>query len=137
MKYKIGNSFEFNAEESVSLTGNSGPYRQYSAVRATKILASVKSGEEMKVWKLEPTEIKLNKKFVQYREVLKDAVREKAPHLVCNYLFELAQEFSRFYENCRVKGDEFENERAGEVQVFLNIMEHGLGILGIEVPEEM
>ncbi len=138
LKYKIGNNIVFDAKESVSLTGNSGPYLQYSAVRAKKILAGVKkSGEEVREFQLEPEEIKLNKKFMQYKGVLSDAVKEKAPHLVCNYLFELAQEFSRFYENCRVMGDEFENERAGEVKVFLNIMEHGLGILGIEIPDEM
>ena len=82
-------------------------------------------------------ERKLNKKFVQYPEVLRGAVREKAPHLVANYLFELAQEFSRFYENCPVAGSDSEAERKKFVQVFIKIMEHGLTILGIKVPESM
>ena len=82
-------------------------------------------------------ERKLSKKIVQYPVVLREAVREKAPHLVANYLFELAQEFSRFYENCPVVGNELEDERKKFVRVFTKIMEHGLNILGIMVPEEM
>ena len=63
--------------------------------------------------------------------------RENAPHIVCNYLFETAQAFSRFYENCVVNGSEFESERRGIVRAFERVMKTGLGILGIEVPEEM
>ncbi len=139
LKYKIGGNIEFNIEESVSMTGNSGPYLQYSVVRAKKILEKIKSdeGEMSGEWKLNENEIKLNKKFIQYREVLGEAIKEKAPHIICNFLFELAQEFSRFYETTKVAGDEFENERRREVVVFKKIMEHGLNILGIEVPESM
>ena len=179
LKYKIGGNIVFDAEESVSLNGNSGPYLQYSVVRAKKILLACSSKEacadissrdrtsrppavagvarpmlspvgsenslEETVGTASPLagrslnvfERKLNKKFVQYPEVLRGAVREKAPHLVANYLFELAQEFSRFYENCQVRGSEAEAERKKFVQVFIKIMEHGLGILGISVPEEM
>ena len=60
-----------------------------------------------------------------------------APHKVANYLYELAQEFSRFYENCAVVGIDKEKERAKLVKVYLDTMTHCLGILGIEVPEEM
>ena len=82
-------------------------------------------------------ELLLTKKILAYAGVLTEAVREMAPHLICNYLFELAQEFSRFYENCPVAGSEREAERGKMVQVFYKIMEHGLGLLGISVPEEM
>ena len=82
-------------------------------------------------------EINLTKSLLNYRNVLSDAVREKAPHLICNYLFDLAQTFSRFYESCRVKGDKREAERAVLVSVFAQTMQHALGLLGINVPEEM
>ena len=72
-----------------------------------------------------------------YKDILKEAVAEMAPHKVANYLYELAQEFSRFYENCQVAGSEAEAERAKLVEVYLRTMTHGLNILGIEVPEEM
>ena len=58
-------------------------------------------------------------------------------HKVCNFLYELAQEFSRFYENCPVAGDAREAERAQIIRAYLNVMEHGLNILGIQIPEEM
>ena len=60
-----------------------------------------------------------------------------APHKVANYLYELAQEFSRFYEHCPVAGSEQETARAKLVKVYLDVMTHGLNILGINIPEEM
>jgi arginyl-tRNA synthetase len=60
-----------------------------------------------------------------------------APHKLANYLYELAQEFSRFYENCPVAGSPEEAERLKLVQTYLNVMAHGLNILGIQIPEEM
>ena len=138
LKYKIGGNIEFNVDESVSLTGNSGPYLQYSAVRANKILASISNEPAIEhPWTLSPAELALSKKFLSYRVVLTDAVKEKAPHLVANYLFDLAQEFSRFYEVCRVKDDPLESERLTLVAIFAKIMQHGLNILGITIPEEM
>ena len=122
----------------MSTTGNSGVYLQYSAVRAKKILAGVKAGEaDFAGWELNESEKKLIKKLAQYGEVLKEAVSDFAPHKIANYLYETAQEFSRFYENVKVAGTEQETERATLVGVYYKVMEHGLNILGVEVPEEM
>lgn len=85
----------------------------------------------------EPFVRKLSKKIVQYQDILKEAVAEKAPNKICAYLFELAQEFSRFYENVKVVGSENETELIVIVRAYVNVMEHGLELLGIEVPEEM
>ena len=138
LKYKIGGNIEFNIDESVSLTGNSGPYLQYSAVRANKILSFISNKPAIEhQWILTPAELALSKKFLNYKYVLKDAVKEKAPHLIANYLFDLAQEFSRFYETCHVKDDPLEKERLYIVAAFVKIITHGLNILGITVPEEM
>ncbi len=149
LKYKIGGNIEFDAKESVSTTGNSGVYLQYSAVRAKKILAGIENaahelsaGEKVAKgnggnWKLNEHEKKLIRKLEQYKHVLAEAVSDLTPHKLAGYLFETAQEFSRFYENVKVVGSEFETERVEIVQVYLNVMEHGLGLLGIEVPEEM
>ena len=79
----------------------------------------------------------LIKKVIQYKDVLKEATGEMAPHKVCNYLYELAQEFSRFYENCPVIGNEFETERMKIVKIYYETILHGFSILGIEVPDEM
>ena len=79
----------------------------------------------------------LKKKTLEYRGMLDEAVSEMAPHKVANYLYELAQHFSRFYESCPVIGSDQEKERIKLVKVYLNIMTHGLNLLGINVPEEM
>ena len=158
LRYKMGGDIIFDPQESVSMTGNSGVYLLYSAVRAKKILAKVEGGAEIlskkvvqkegnrglskKVVQENPAETaeferKLYKKIVQYGEVLPVAVREKAPHKICTYLYELAQEFSRFYEAVPVAGSAREQERVELVWADLTVMQHGLGLLGIEIPEEM
>ena len=140
LKYKIGGNIEFSVDDSVSMTGNSGPYLQYAAVRAKKILAgTLKDGvsEGGGTWKLNEFEKEMIKKVVQYREIVAVAVREAAPHKVCEYLYELAQTFSRFYENVKVVGSEYEKERGEIVLAYLKTLTHGLKILGIEVPERM
>ena len=80
---------------------------------------------------------RLSKKLVQYSDVLGEAVSEKAPYKLCTYLYELAQEFSRFYEQVRVVGGGHEDATEKYVRVYVRVMEQGLGLLGIEVPEEM
>ena len=75
--------------------------------------------------------------IIEYKNTLTEAVSEMAPHKIANYLYELAQEFSRFYENCQVSGSKEEQERLKLVKVYLDTMTHGLNILGIKIPEEM
>ena len=169
LKYKIGGNIEFNIDESVSMTGNAGPYLQYSAVRAKKVVEAVFpfarsssdrssrpssrgsslrprsncgcSSEEEQTEKplheLSEHERKLVRKMAGYAEVLAEAMREMAPHKICAYLYELAQEFSRFYENVQVVNSEYEKQRGELVLNYLKVLTHGLGLLGIEVPERM
>lgn len=138
LKYRMGGDIIFDPKESVKMTGNSGPYLQYSCVRAKKILEKV-SGEAANIegYVVNEHEKALMKKIIDYKEVLASAVAEMAPQKVANYLYELAQEFSRFYENCSVAGSEFELVRVMFVKVYLATMTHGLGLLGINIPEEM
>ena len=147
LKYKMGGNIIFDPKESVKMTGNSGPYLLYSAVRAKKILskgvedaqrANIRDeGNGSQAHTLTPSERTLMKKVLEYNTVLDEAVSEMAPHKVANYLYELAQSFSRFYEKCPVLGDEAEVERLKLVQVYLSTMTHGLALLGIQVPESM
>ena len=138
LKYKMGGNIIFDPKESVKMTGNSGPYLLYSAVRAKKILAknnNERSGERVRV--LTFPERCLMKKLLEYKPILEEATAEMAPHKLANFLYELAQAFSRFYEGCPVVGCEHEAERRELVKVYLDTMSHGLGLLGIEIPEEM
>jgi arginyl-tRNA synthetase len=139
LKYKIGGDIIFDVKDSVSMTGNSGPYLQYAAVRARKVLASV--GDSAAVskddWGLNEYERDLTRKILEYRDVLEEAITEFAPHKICTYLYELAQTFNRFYEKVKVVGSEYEAERGCLVEAYLNTLLHGLNLVGIEVPEEM
>ena len=137
LKYKMGGNIIFDPKESVKMTGNSGPYLLYSCVRAKKILVKCKNSQAINNYKYNIYEKNLSKKLLEYKGVLADAVTEMAPHKVTNFLYELAQEFSRFYENCPVAGAPEESERAKLTKVYLNVMTHGLDILGITIPEEM
>ncbi len=138
LKYKVGGDIVFDPGESVKMVGNSGPYLLYSTVRARKILKNVSNIKDVdEKYSLNEFEKNLIKKIDQYNGILDEAALEMAPHKVCNYLYELAQEFSRFYENCPVVGNKEEGKRKKIVQLFLKTLEHGLDILGIEVPDEM
>lgn len=186
LRYKMGGNIVFDPQESVKMTGNSGPYLLYSAVRAKKILSkSVKNNLKANIrdngsgiaseprndgaTKQEKTKLawfseqgssvlqgidgrersgsreivltlferNLIKKILEYRGLLKESVAEMAPHKVASYLYELAQEFSRFYEHCPVAGSDREAERIQIVSAYLSTIIHGLDILGINIPEEM
>ncbi|MBR3055936.1 arginine--tRNA ligase [Candidatus Saccharibacteria bacterium] len=137
LKYKMGGNIIFDPAESVKMTGNSGPYLLYSCVRAKKILHNCQNNQKINNYIYNIYEKNLSKKLLEYKNILKDSVAEMAPHKVANYLYELAQEFSRFYEHCPVAGTPEEHNRAQLVQVYLSTMTHGLNILGIDVPEEM
>lgn len=137
LKYKMGGDIIFDPKESVKMTGNSGPYLLYSAVRAKKILSNCNNKNPIENYIYNIYEKNTIKKILEYKNVLQESVAEMAPHKVANYLYELAQDFSRFYENCKVAGATEESERAKIVEAYLNVMTHGLNILGIKIPEEM
>lgn len=145
LKYKVGGDIVFDTKESVSMTGNSGPYLQYSAVRAQKVLGKILESQvektnkkvEQKEWTLVVVEKNLIKKIMQYKNVLGEVVGELSPSKLCTYLYEIAQDFSRFYENVQVVGSEYEVERGAIVLAYLKVLTHGLSILGIEIPEKM
>lgn len=150
LKYRLGGDIIFDPKDSVAMTGNSGVYLLYAVVRAKKILQ--KSGGEVMDGssrlevsrktdgkRVDPNSYvrKLGVKVARYPEVLAEAIDDKSPSKLCTYLYELAQEFSRFYEHVKVAGSDQEQELKLLVTAYLNVMEHGLGILGIDVPEEM
>lgn len=138
LRYKMGGDIVFDPQESVSTTGNSGVYLLYAVVRAKKVLAkAVERENDRQGGEMSEYERKLSKKVVQYGNVVQEAIREKVPNKVCTYLYELAQEFSRFYEHVQVVGGDREIELLVLVRAYLNVMQHGLGLLGIETLEEM
>lgn len=139
LKYRVGGDIAFDIEESVSLQGNSGPYIQYAHARARSVLA--KAGEVTvdvpADYVLNTDERLLVRKMAEYAEVVERAAAELSPHYICTYLFELAQEFNRFYEKNRVIGAPEQAARAALVLRYANILRAGLELLGIAALDNM
>lgn len=135
-RYRLGGDINFDLDETVSLQGNSGPYIQYAHARARSILGKSKV-EASGLTELFDEDRALVRKMGEYHEALDVAIRQLEPHHICNYLFELAQEFNRYYEKNRVVGDEKEAHRLSLVLTYADILKAGLGLLGIEAPDKL
>ncbi len=126
----------YDAEESVSLEGTSGPYLQYAHARARSILEKA-DPDGTEITDFEPGERSLARKISEYPEVIDKAVNELMPHLVCTYLYELAQTFNRFYEHNQVIGDPRQAPRLALVARYADTLQGGLKLLGIASPDKM
>lgn len=138
LKTSIGSDLVFDIEKALSLEGNSGPYLQYAHARAASILK--KAGQKParpSDESFDASERQLVVKLDQFEEVLVKACRELTPHVVCNYLYELAKEFNRFYELSRIVGDEREGLRLWLVERYKNTLAQGLTVLGIPAPDKL
>ena len=139
LKHNLGSDIVYDVEESLDVQGNSGPYVQYAAVRVGSILSkagdSVDSTDDYD-WKAER---KLLMIISQYPETVVAATKEYEPHLICNFVYELARELNRYYENVPVL-DSSNDEKAFRIKLLKSIQEvlkHSLGLLNIPIPEKM
>lgn len=135
LKVKIGSDVVFDVNDAVSLTGNTGSYLQYAHARARRILEKLDGVQPLAEVRAEDR--LLVRKLGEYRETVELATGSLEPHHICNYLFELAQEFNRYYEKNQVVGSEHEAHRAGLVAVYADTLRAGLMILGIAAPNKM
>ena len=139
-RVRIGGDITYNPDESVALEGNSGPYLQYAHARACSILAKAEDQKEegrKKKEELTVDERLLLGKLTEYVDVVERATNELMPHYICNYLYELAQVFNRFYEHNRVIGDERQATRLHLIMLYRDTLARGLSLLGIAAPEKM
>ena len=124
-----------------ALTGVSGPYIQYAAVRVNKILNDNGHGNAFDETYDYNAEKSVIAKLLEYPDVVRRAAEDLEPHKVANYLYELARELNRYYEATPVAVgdvDEVTKEaRLGVLAKAAHVFAHGLNILGIEVPEKM
>ncbi len=136
LKHRLGSNIVYDVSESFSLEGNSGPYIQYAHARARSILAKAKAAgsKQQAVNNLDSGEKSLARKLSEYTEIIDKAINELMPHHICTYLYELAQNFNRFYEHNRVIGDEREELRLQLVKKYAETLKSGLSLLGIDAP---
>jgi arginyl-tRNA synthetase len=151
LKQAVGGDIVYDPEKMTNLEGATGPFVQYSYARAKSILSKFKVDSTQYTvhgTQLEKEEMALLRWIYRYPEVVEVAARELAPHLVATYIYELAARFNTFYQACRVVDPPTSSdsgEAGGKVNEFrylltqavTNVLKSGLGLLGIESPEEM
>ncbi len=141
LKTAAGKNMNFDPETSLSFEGDSGPYLQYTAVRANSILQKAQDeGFKPKPGIVENTPASLVEKTIsRFPEVVDLAVREWAPHYITTYLLELAQAFNSWYGNTKLIDGENKNmpHNLAITKSVNEIITRGLWLLGIEVPNRM
>ena len=130
----------FNWDTIFALSGFSGPYVQYAAVRVNKILGEHGTGRFVEGYDYAP-EKALLLKIEEYPTIVRLAARDLEPHKIAGYLYELARDLNRYYEQTPVAtGDVTNEQKQARLDVLFKIsfvFEHGLNLLGIEVPSRM
>ena len=143
LKSSIGSDIIYDQEKSISFEGDSGPYLQYTAVRANAILSKAKdfnlSMSDMDKGENSEEITDLEKKLYQFSEVVERSYDLLEPHHITTYLTGLASEFNSFYGNTQILKEEnnYMIYHLNLVKAFYQTMKNGLWLLGIEIPERM
>jgi arginyl-tRNA synthetase len=132
----------FDLERFSTFEGKTGPYLQYAAVRIQSMLRrareqgfavgtpAIHSAEERR----------LILQLLSLQDVLAAAEDKRAPNMLCEFAFELAQNFSRFYSEHHVLSESdigLRAARLGLCALVLAVLTRILTLLGIEIPERM
>jgi arginyl-tRNA synthetase len=135
--------YVFSWDKMLAFNGNTAPYLQYAYARIRSIFAKggiadagLKAGD---VSPAAPEELMLARHLLNFGITLEAVAEEHRPNFLCNYLFELAGFFARFYENCPVLKAE-PAERASRLvlcDLTARVLKQGLSLLGIETVEQM
>jgi arginyl-tRNA synthetase len=133
--------YVFSWEKMLSLQGNTAPYLQNAYVRSRSIFKRL--GTEFDppsdVILTEPAELLLAKTIFQFGEVVPSVLDGFRPNALANYLYELAGIYHSFYETCPVLAapEPARSSRLALCLLFARVLQTGLDLLGIEVPEQM
>jgi arginyl-tRNA synthetase len=144
----------FSWERMLSLNGNTAPYLQNAYVRIRSIF---RKAVATPLWGVEAqtghrpmatadklvlgdsAEINLAKRLCRFAEIVPQVLNDFRPNILANYLFELANSFHTFYEACPVlKSEEpVRSSRLALCDLSGRVLQCGLDLLGIKVPEKM
>ncbi|MFM8471341.1 MAG: arginine--tRNA ligase [Limisphaerales bacterium] len=136
--------YQFSWEKMLALQGNTAPYLQYAYTRVRSIFrkggdSSAVSGQRSAISLAAPEELALAKQLMNFGLVLEAVADECRPNFLCNYLYEVAGLFARFYESCPVLKSEGAERTTRLLLCDLTgrVLKQGLAALGIEVTEQM
>jgi arginyl-tRNA synthetase len=136
LRAMAGKDINFDPDTSLSFEGDSGPYLQYSTVRAQSVLnkSDMFSTELPTEWQTTD----LEKILIHFPEVVARAIQDWSPHFIVTYLLELSQAFNSWYGNTKIIDETNESGyKLALTKSFAQTMTNGLYLLGISVPEKM
>jgi arginyl-tRNA synthetase len=137
--------YVFSFDRMLAFEGNTGPYLLYALVRVRKIFAEA-AERGVRVDAAAPIVIAaahekaLALTLLRYPGVVRGVASALEPHRLCGYLYELAQAFSSFYNECHVLNAPDEATRQSRLhlcRVVERVMADGLGVLGVRTLERM
>lgn len=139
----------FDMERFTSFEGNTGPYILYTIVRIKSLLSKYREqggeiddrGNPELLCKPESgSEIDLCLTLAKFQDVLEAAYEEKAPHKICQFVYELSECLNAFYHENRILGNEDAVKKTFYIQMLVlvkNVLEQCIELLGFSAPERM
>ena len=133
--------YVFEWSSMLSFEGNTAPYLLYAFARINSLLSkSPESNSSIVISSISTDEERsLLIKILQFPEIVNTVSTDCYPNLLCNYLYELAGIFMRFYEACPILKEDkrIKSSRIALASLTANTLKEGLGLLGIETLEKM
>ena len=132
----------FSWDKMLALQGNTAPYMINAYVRTRSIFRKIGDNANISLHDLalsNDSERSIAIKLCQYSEVVPEVMTDYRPNLLATYLYELAQTFHSFYEQCPVLNSEEQtrNTRLALCEATSKVLKHGLELLGIYPPDKM
>lgn len=137
--------YVFDVDRFTSFEGNTGPYILYTIVRIKSILNKYQeNGGSLEGLKVRPAENEYEKalmlQVLKFNDVFEAVYEETAPHKLCAYIYELANEFNKFYHETKILSEEDEEKKSGYIALLTlskRVLEACIDLLGFEAPERM
>ena len=137
--------YVFDVDRFTSFEGNTGPYILYTIVRIKSILNKYQAeGADPDKAVIRGTDEELTRALMlscaRYNEVIEGAYEELAPHKICAYIYDLANDFNRFYHETRILAEEDQEKKESYIALLVltrKVLEACIDMLGFEAPERM
>ncbi len=145
LQFNPSKDFVFNPKESLSFTGNTGPYLQYMGARISSMLRKYDASQYSDV-PFDPAVLSLEderemlKMLSSFPEIVGKACSQYDPSIVCSFLYDLSKRFSHWYhDNQILKADtpELVKARVSLCEMVLQVMKNAFDLVGIPFLEKM
>ena len=143
LKVDSKKKMSFDPKETIDLSGHTGPFIQYTFVRIKSLLKKVeiaKADFNSEDVVLNNKELEVIKSISKFPKVIMESSKELSPYLLANYLYGLVKTYNAFYQEYPIIGEENMNNKNFRIELSnltSNIIERGMKLLGIEMPNRM